>query len=254
MNPRYALLQKTLDAPPADKLRNAFRCVTFLTDADAHILGRDAYGILVKNLNAAEAGRLQEALRNEGVETEIVAEQLLPQLPPTKFVRRVQFGPDALLLFDPLGRPFPLEWRHIMLVAAGTVPLQNFVRTKTVRRTVRFNVRGDPDPDTEVDYGSREESRFHHLVEVIVTGAGLRYSMDADRQLLAQALGSRFVPEQDASFSEFVRTLLQSVPHAAMNRGAYYLRHGTTPPLPYPSKNAFFEEITWLLWHMKGSS
>jgi hypothetical protein len=247
----YALLQKSLDVPPVDKLRNAFRVTRKLTDADAHILARDAYGILVKNLNIEDATGLQLALQGQGIETEVVAENLLPQLPPPKLVRKIECRPEALILHDPLGRPFPLEWQHIMMIAAGAVRLQDFVRTENIRTVMRFSARGDVYPATEVDYETREESRFHHLVEIIVSRAVLRYSIDCMQIVLAQALGTRFQHDLNESFMLFVQDLTCYAPHIAVNRGAYHLRAGDSKPMPYPTKNAFYEEIVWLLFQLQ---
>ena len=54
----YALLQNDLSVPPLDSLKRAFRAVKFLTELDAHTLGADAFGILVKGLSAENAALL----------------------------------------------------------------------------------------------------------------------------------------------------------------------------------------------------
>lgn len=244
---KYALAQKTLDVPPIEKLKAAFRGSGVLTEMDAHILARDAFGILAKGLTAENAARLQGRLQAEGIETDVVAETLLPQLPPTKFVRRVQCGADALLLFDPLGRPFPLEWKHIMMIAAGNVCLQDFNRIRTEREITRYDSQGNRRREIEVEYSTKEESNFHFLCEVIVNRAILRYTLEVTKPFLTQFLGTRATPDAATNFGLFVQELLKSAPGAVLNRGAYYLRQSAAP-FAYPTKNAFYEEITWLLW------
>ncbi|MBI3881911.1 MAG: hypothetical protein HY301_17850 [Verrucomicrobia bacterium] len=78
----YAVVQTTLELPDVEQLKRAFTGLKNLTPADAHILGRDAFGVLVKNLEAEDATRLQGALRAQGIETELVPMDVLPAMPP----------------------------------------------------------------------------------------------------------------------------------------------------------------------------
>lgn len=251
---RYVLLQKALEVPAIEKLKTAFRGSGVLTEADAHVLGRDAFGILVKNLTAEKASLLHSRLLAVGVETELMPEKLLPQLPQTKFVRKLQVTEQALILHDALGRPFPLEWQHVMMIAAGNVRMQEFKRIRTEREVTQFTADGMAYETTEVDYSSKEESNFRYMLEIIVSRAVLRYTVEVDKSFLGAFLGMRFDRDLAKSFGLTVRDLLQFIPHAATNRGAYYLRENSPEPFSYPSKNAFYEEITWLLWRMQQSA
>jgi len=123
----YAVLQTDLNTPSVEQLQRAARFVPGLTAGDGHVLGNDAFGILVKDFSEQQAGALQANLRAEGVETEIVEQSFLPQLPPIKFVHRLECSSQHLMIHDPLGRAFPVEWRNIMLIAAGSVRLSKFV-------------------------------------------------------------------------------------------------------------------------------
>src|SRR4051812_43591114 len=96
----YAVLQKTLEPPSIDKLKRAFRNVPGLAPADASIIGNDAFGILVKGFESERATAMQSALAVEGVETIVVADSELPQLPQIKFVSRVDCTPEALMIYD----------------------------------------------------------------------------------------------------------------------------------------------------------
>ncbi|MBA4147227.1 MAG: hypothetical protein H0X66_03865 [Verrucomicrobia bacterium] len=247
----FAIVQSSLDIPDVESLKRAFRAVPTLTDVDAHILANDAFGILVKRKSAKHAQALIQSLRSEGIEAEMVADKLLPEMPETKFVRKLECTPDALILHDALGRPFPLPWEHIMLIAAGNVKLQKFNRISTERKVIRFDARGNPHRVTQTDYSSKEESRFEFLLEIILTRAILRYSVTVDKTMLFQFLGDQFNPKLDQSFGQLICQLTQFAPHAGLNRGAYYLRENAENVFSYPSKNAFHEEIIWLLWKMK---
>lgn len=247
----YAIVQSSLEIPDVEKLKRAFRSVPTLTNVDAHILANDAYGILVKGKTAEHARRLVESLRGEGIETEMVADQLLPELPQSKFVRKLHCTEEALVLHDPLGRPFRLPWEHIMFIAAGNVKLQEFKRTCIDKKSVRFDGAGNPYSITETDYSTTEESRYKFLLEIIITRAALRYSVTVDKSMLFQSLGDEFNIKLEQSFATLIGQMTQFAPNAALNRGAYYLRENAGEVFSYPTKNAFQEEIIWLLWRMK---
>jgi hypothetical protein len=244
----YAILQKSLEIPAIDQLKRAFRSIQSLTDIDAYILAKDAYGILVRNLSGDEAAVLRGALEAEGVTTAIVPESSLPVMPPAKFVNRLDCLPEALMIFDPLNRGFPLEWKHISLIAAGRVRVQNFERLQTERNVLRFGPRGMPRVETKTDYSTRERSGDQMLLEIFVGQGALRYCGNGEK-LLYHYLGERRTNEPLENFSMLVRDLAQHAPQAAVNRGAWYLREHSEP-FSYPSKNAFYEELTWLLWQL----
>ena len=69
---KYAVMQTTLEPPSVEKLKHAFTALPGFTPADAHILANDAFGILVKNLDAHAAGAFLAALRGQQIETERV--------------------------------------------------------------------------------------------------------------------------------------------------------------------------------------
>jgi hypothetical protein len=243
----YAVLQRELNPPSVDLLRRAFRSVSFLTDLDAHMLAQDAYGILVRRLGLDNATKLQLVLRHEGLETDIVPEPVLPSLPPSKQVHRLDCTAPALLIYDPVGRSFPLEWANIDMIAAGKVRT-NESRIVESRNHWGSNDRGSI--DWVSDTRRREERIDRLLLEVVVRGAVLRYSASAEKFTFAY-LGDRVLKTPEENFVLLVRDLVSYAPQAVLNRGAYYLREAATEPTSYPSKNAFYEEIVWLLWKMK---
>ena len=241
----YAVLQKTLDIPPVEKIEQALLAVKGFTRIDAQTFANDAYGILVKNISADQATSFSQALLAQGVETEVVAESELVPLPQTKFVHQLDCTPDALKIYDPLGRNFSLEWKYVMLLAAGCVRLTDFQRIeKTVWVT---DGRGHSMPRT--DSKNVEEQNNHLLLEIVVSGAVLRYSMSAEN-FRFDYLGERRTKSLPENFALLVQDLVAFAPHAILNRGAFFLKQNENL-FPYPSKNAFFEEITWLLWRMK---
>lgn len=246
---KFAVLQKNLEIPAVEKLRRAFRSVPTLTDIDAHILGNDAFGILVKGKSLEHASVLQQALALEGIETEVVAESELVRLPEMKFVQRIDCGPDALMIYDPLGRAIALAWENILLIAAGNVRLPEFNRIRTERKVVRYGGRGQYRVETEVDYNSREEMVCRPLIEIVLKRAVLRYSINAEK-FNFMYLGARKTNRLADNFRLLAQDIISHAPRGALNRGAYTLREGDEL-FAYPSKNAFHEEMKWILWRMK---
>lgn len=244
----FAVLQTDLTPPSTEQLRRAFQHVPGLTASDAHILGRDAFGIIVKNFPGDRAAALQGALRLEGIETEIVDETHLPAVPPGKQISRVDCVPEHLLIYDPLGRSFPLPWPHVMVLAAGMTRITEFVRVPEAVRTVRYNMHGGSYVEERTEYRSREERNVQCLAEIIITGAVLRYSITAERFNFI-CLGERRTRDVTQNFSLLIQELARFASHAALNRGASTILQ--QQPFAYPTKNAFHEEIVWTLWQLK---
>jgi len=245
-----AVLQTELGKPTIEQMARAFRFVPGLTPMDARILGNDAFGILVKNFSESQAAAMQGALRTEGVETEIVDQSLLPVLPAKHLVHRLDCTPEHLVIYDPAGRGFALEWRHIMFIAAGAVRITEFVRERQRREKISYTGGGEPYRDVDYDLVSREEQNFHLLAEIIVAGGSLRYSLQADK-FNFDYLGARKASETEANFALLIRDLAQFATAALLNLGAEAIQKGSPDGFTYPSQNAFTEEIVWSLWQLK---
>jgi hypothetical protein len=249
----YAVLQTSLDPPPLDALRQALSVVPGMVPYDADIIARDAYGILLRHQPLEAAAALQSALAANGVDTELVPEATLPQLPTTKFVKRLEITSAALMIFDPIGRKFPVEWAHLHIVAAGMVKVTRFrsephlVSERRIRPGV-FGVRVEDEQRYQTV--TREEQAPELLLELILSRGVARLSIEANEQspLLFACLGERKTPDAGRNFALLVQDILQQAPHAAVNRGAHYLREHGDHIFYYPSKPAFFEENLWLLW------
>jgi hypothetical protein len=246
-----------LEIPPVDGLRRAFESVRLLTAADAPTLARDAFGILVRNLPAEDAAVLHRALAAEGIATDLVPEKLVPRLPPTKYVRQLDFGEDCLVIRDPLGRPVPIEYRHLRILAAGEVEITQFQRpgapaSGSVPRyfttsALRLELE---ELSRNLDTPAREVRVRKHLLELIVGQGAARFSIEADAEshLLFQVLGDRRTRDFLQDLSLFVRELCRFAPSLILNRGAYSLRAEPPAPLFYPTRNAFDEELIWIQW------
>jgi hypothetical protein len=254
---RYALLQLSLEPPGIDQLKRAFTSVRCLVDSDAHGLANDAFGILVRDLAAEDAHRLQSALKTEGVDTELVPMTLLPKNPPTKFVRRIELGQDSLLIFDPIGRPVPVEWRHLMLIATGTVPSDR--SRGGLDATGRSGTRAWNLEPFQTGAGrsagrdSRRETELEPLLELVLANGVARFSMALDAPALFRCLGTRQTEDLTENLRMLTGEFISRAPQAMPNRGAWFLQQSPPVLFAYPSRNAFFEEITWML-HRAGKS
>ncbi len=243
---KFALVQTSLDPISVEQLRAAFRGSARMTAADAHFVAMDAYGVLVRELEIGDASSLQLSLQNQGVETQVVAQDQLPQLPATKFLRKLECQAGGLVILDPLNRPITLEWRQLLLVAAGnvaTTPSPAFPRTTVPG----FGSTPPPSPTPPID--AHGEPPLELVLEIVMGGGTTRYSVRAE-----QLLTPRSAPDQgrepQALFSSLTKGICAHAPKAILNRGAFLLKN-SQPCLAYPSRRSFHEEITWLLWRIK---
>ena len=156
------------------------------------------------------------------------------------------------MIYDPAGRKFPVEWQHVMMIAAGRVRLTDFKQVETTRNFTRLDWQGYPHTETVTEANTREERNEHLCLEIVLSRAVLRYSITADR-FNFDYLGDRKARSLPDNFILLVQDLTKFAPHAAVNRGAFYLREKAEQIFAYPSKNAFFEEIIWLLWQLAKS-
>ena len=240
----YAIMQKELAPIPVEQLKRAFQALPMLTGLDAQTACNDAFGILLRGLEVEPASTLQDALFKAGVDTEVVEESELPVTPPTKLVKQIEFLPAHLVMYDPLGRTFKLPAQDVLLLAAGHV------------RLPEFHARGPaesahPPRPSLPDARSKEAERYHWMLELVLSGGVARYSLTAD-DFVFNHLGARLTKDLAHNFRLLVEDLAQFAPHAGLNRGAFGLCERTDQVFPYPSKAAFFEELTWMLWRILG--
>jgi len=246
----YAVMQTGLEPPSAEQLKDTFQAVPGLTAMDVNTLGRDAYGVLVKGFELERASAMQSALAAQGVETEVVEDTVLTELPPPRQLTKVDFTPEALGMYDLMGRIVSLEWKDIVVIAAGRTRLTEFTRdlvNKVVTRPAgrHFELKVVTKPLT------KETQKDHLLLEIITSGAAVRYHAVADRpeaHLLFHCLGDQQEKDSAVNLARFVQEMAKCAPGAVLNHGAHYMCEQCNPAFYYPSQTAFYREITWLLW------
>ena len=237
----YAIMQKELAAPPLDQLADAFRVLPNLTALDAQTAVNDAFGVLWRGLELEAASALQDALIKKGLDTEVIDELELPKLPPAKVVKQMEFLPGHLVMYDPMGRNFNLPVSDIMLIAAGNVRMPEYRKSHTPAEASRNS------QDFLNEGRSRDSAQFHLMLEIVLAGSAARYSMIADEFVFGH-LGTRATNDLAQNFCLVVRDLAEAAPHAGLNRGAFLICDNAKEIFAYPSKAAFFEEVTWFLW------
>ena len=244
----YALLQTELGTPSFQRVRQALMMMPGLTALDAQTVVNDAFGILLKNLPQPEAEALQGALLKEGVETVVVDEADLPQIPPAKLVKRIDCHPDRLVAYDSIGRSTSLAWQDILLIAAGNVRLQQLRKQKATLEEPHVHGSGIT-YDTVADSKTREETAAHLMLDLIPRDRAWRYCIVAD-DFSFGCLGSRVTRSLPRNFLLLIQELCAFAPHAGLNRGALAMGKQTDQLFTYPTKHAFQEEVTWMLWRI----
>ncbi len=238
----FAIMQKELVVPELGQLKRAFTVLPQLTDMDAQTVVHDAFGTIMRGLDLESAGLLQSALQLEGVHTEVVEESKLPAFPPGKIARQIELGPSHLTLYDPMKRVSEVPWGDIMLLAAG------LVRTREQHKVKELETIGGT--------RSKEEIVDHLMVEIFLNGSDTRYSIHGD-EFIWEHLGARMTEDKPMNFVLTLAELAQRAPQAGMNRGAFLAAQDPPELFPYPSRQMFNEELTWMLWRigkMQGSS
>lgn len=249
----YTLMQKTAVAPAFEQLKRAFGKIPGFTAYDAATYCKEPFGIIVRNFTRPQAEALQAGLKAEGAETEIIEDAQLPAVPPTKVVRKLECPAEALMIYDPYGRKFPVEWSHVTLIAAGNVQKATFERQRSEREEVRIKMHGmipTAERTVKVEYTSQESTAKSLCAEIVLAGGVAQYSIEAGG-FNYECLGERMSYDKAANFRLLLRELAKNAPHATLNRGAAAMF--AEPPVftVYPHKNSLQDEIQWLLWRSK---
>jgi hypothetical protein len=254
MKDSYAVARTSTGEIPRDKLTEAYRSLPGLTVYDASTTGGDGYGFVGRGLTSQQASALQAKLKAADVPTEIVEEARVPVLPTGKLIRRVELTDAALVIFDVLGRKTPVDWQQVKWIAAGSVKLSTFTRTRKDLEVVHVDVML-PITVTEVitERSSKESVDWFLRAEVLLADTKTRFSFEAEKFDFT-CLGERMTKNLSGNFCLFVRELAKGAPGAALNRGAAAITAEPQEFAYYPRKGQFYDEILWMLWRAAGPS
>ncbi len=243
---QYVVVQKETTAPDAEQWRQALKPVKHLAEADAARLAREVRGLLIKNVSLEEGLAVQKALQAEGVPTEVVPASELPKLPNAKFVKRLEFQPQALLVYDPLGRALPVPWTEVSLLSAGAVRHFGITESTTQEWVRSYNPMSGLGFALQTEVRHEVEDNLQFRLEIFLGQAAMRFEIEA-ATFLFKFIFNR--PELNAGekLALLVQRLARQAPEATLNLGAQAM-FDASPPISYASKAALADESIWLLW------
>jgi hypothetical protein len=244
---QYAVLLKELASPAADRLKRAFSTFNNLTDADAIRLAAGARGILMRHLGLDAARALQSAVQAEGVGAVVVPEHELPKLPESRTLHRIGLSDEGFAIYDLMGKPAVTPWKDVALLAAGTVQHFEITRSQAEQRTLQFSPLTGLRVRTSSDSIHKVTTDSPLFLEIILQGLTTRFQIEASQ------FPFRFVIDRPGfsiaeKFAWIVCEFCRNAPHALLNHGARRLTEGD-PSVVYSNRQAFVDEMTWLLWH-----
>jgi hypothetical protein len=245
---QFAVLQKDPASPTAEQLKRAFRSFSNLTDADAVRLAVGAHGILMRHTDGDASRAFQQALQAEGIGAVVVAEDELPKLPEGRSLQRLGFSTRAFTVFDLLGRPTPIDWAEVTLVAAAAVRHFETGRIETERTTLRFNPLVGVWPKKIKESARTVESGTLLVLEIILAGRATRYQIDAARFPFNYVMDQPGLSTME-KFVWLVREICRHATRAILNRGALGLLGGQATVPEYANRQMLTDEMIWLLWH-----
>lgn len=237
---QYAILQRDGSPAGAEQIRRAFRSFSHLTDADAVRLAANAQGILLRHLSSDEARAFHHALQAEGVAAAMVSESDLRLLPESKSLHRLAVTETGLEVYDLLGRTKPVAWGEIGLVAAGAVGHLEINLTQTERPSIW--------PLKVVEAVHKTETGSQLILEFVLIDGGMRYEINAAQ------FPFKYVVDQPGfstlqKFVWLVREIARHATRAILNQGTRDVRDGIELVRGYPNRQAFTDEMIWLLWN-----
>jgi hypothetical protein len=255
---RYALFQHSLDELDAGAVGDALdEAVPWLARADARMLVRRAYGVLVEGLTEHHARELAQALAGRGVSVDRVEQDWL-ELPPLMACRRADVQRGGLVVYDLYGRVTEVPWARVLMVAAGSYPVPE--RVPQARKAF------EPQPRTASPWGLRGllpdgrdalgQTSYEYVDRAqimldIVTDAPARYRIQRQRFDYSY-LGARRGASAAVNFPLLVRDVLEHAPGAVQNQGLRLMRSDAGEVMSYPGPNQFEREIAWSLWRFLG--
>ncbi|MFO1460290.1 MAG: hypothetical protein U1G08_12860 [Verrucomicrobiota bacterium] len=249
----FALIQQRLEFPDVAAVARALEGVGEWHPMDAAHIVADAFGILLRNLEEIPGRQLEMAMRREGIEVDLIDERDIPVPPVSKKLRRAEVRPESFVAFDPYDREISVPWDRIDLICAGAVRMTRF-------RTVTYNRDRDPSSwgeESRSPLGAsitlRQEKReWCWMSDLVVTGGTLRFSLVSGEFVPPEPEGTSS-RDPEHRFRMFLRGLLAHAPRAVLNRGAFAVREDDPDSAPrYPTRNAYQEEMIWLLRRMQG--
>jgi len=253
---RYALMNRSAAPVDQDTFASAFRGVPGLTPVDAKVVGDPECGMLIRKLTLDQAIALQTNLKAVGNNTELVAEAALPGLPEGRIIRSLQCSADTLTVRDPMQRSTNIAKQDFKLLAAGSLRTAAFSRRRIETQEVRahtLHIPIHPFPlmipivqhETRVQYVQRESEEWVLRAEIIV--ANQRFTIEGENFDYG-CLGSAMTQNVATNFCLLVHEVTCKFSPPLVSRGVRSILADPPEFGYYANKDAFHNELIWLLW------
>jgi hypothetical protein len=243
----YAVLQSGTVAPTAEQLKRVFREFVHLTDADAVRLAVGARGILMRHLRRDAARALQKACAAEEVDVAVVAEDELPGLPDGHSLHRLGIWPQAFTIYDLRGRRTSIPWPQITLIAAGEVLNYEAGKPRSGRSSTAFGAPIASWRKRGEESTHRMEAEPQLLLEILANENQERYQLDAAKFTFRYVIDRPGLTLQE-KFIWLAREICRQATQAMLNTGARRLMQGDETVPTFMNRQAFTDEMIWLLW------
>ncbi len=258
LNVRYALMNRSLEAPEHDAFARAFRGVPGLTPMDANSIGNPECGMLIRNLTLDQATALQSNLKASGTNADVVAEAILPVLPAGKVIRSLECSLETLTIRDSLQHRTAIGRQDVKLLAAGSVRFATFARQRKEQEVVTahlMHLHFHPIPllipmihrETHTHYVQQESDQWVLRGEMISNVVNQRFIIEAEN-FDYSCLGSNMTNDLATNFCLLMRELAGKDSPTALSRGVTSILADPCEFAYYPNKDAFHNELIWCLW------
>jgi hypothetical protein len=254
MTVRYALMNQRAEGVDHDLFSRAFAGVPGLTPLDASVLGNPDCGILIRKLTLEQGTSLKTNLKAAGIETEVVPENALPALPVGKVIRSLECSPGILNVRDCLQRTTGVGRQDVILLAAGSIRTATFPRERKEVEETRIEwVHGGHvifpilKHETRVRHVQREAEKWLLRAEILAPVVNQRFIIEGEN-LDYRCLGSAMTDDLSSNFCLLVRELARSYSPPLLSRGVTSILADPPEFAYYPNKDAFHNELLWLLW------
>ncbi len=243
----YSLLQVSLDqAIDRRSLEDASVVVRSLARGDCARLHRELFGILISGLVRDEAATFQAELKHRNFQTELVADEDLPQLHEPFTVQRFEVKGEVLLFTDFMGRIQTRPLTDLVFLAGG------FLTQVEIKTDWEVNVRGqsstrDGAPPIEIEKHRWEEDELEFRLDFFFWAAPnrLRLALTGNTAIFYQGQPLRL--RHPDGLLQMMADLLKLLPNERVNAGLG--RHDAKPY--YPSVYCYEEEIRWHFHKLK---
>jgi len=202
-------------------LRNELECRLGMNPIDARVRLHELPGILPQDFTPEDAESLAAAVRQFGVEAEVIDEHDCPDLTHAPTVHHVRCTKTALEVVPPQGTIVErINWDSVSLISIADVPLDGAhhtvpPQTVMVRSSPRKN-------DAEIETTIRGAEMW------VVCGKPFRAFRIDHREMNYEYLGARKAASATANFREFAADLIQHVPGAYLTPTARAFLAGST--------------------------